>query len=229
MSTPPPLRTRLPVWTIDVLAVVACAGAAFAAYAAVVRPRAAAAGAAALLAGQADEQEAALRQREAQLSSAQSREQHLKTLDVAAVKLQPPGRVNERLTRLADLAERVAADATPKGSLRIDQVTPLTAVRAARFYNVPIRLAGTATYSAATEFLHRLHAEFPDIAVAGLVINAGENAVEAARPTADKKGERKAPVTAVNATFSVDLVWYAALEGLSDAEGPLGEKKPGNP
>lgn len=234
------LLQRMPVWGVDSVAIIACAAIGAAAYFSVVEPRRAAAAAVESADQQAQELEATLRQTHAQAAARQRRTQRLSDQLRSAVVLEPVSRLNDRLTRVAVLAEKVSAtprDGAPPLLLKVDQVSPLAPVKTERFYTVPIRVAGTATYASASELIARLHQAFPDIQIVGLkltVIESGEEAgtrAAAGNPKESGKDDaQRAPAqppgpSATRAAFALDLVWYAALESKADSAGSAPEKK----
>ena len=103
------------------------------------------------------------------------------------LELQPADLVNSRVSGITEL--------TLDGKISFDEVKPGTPVAQARFTRVPIRLAGTGSYRSAADFLHRLRAQFRDIAVAGFELRGHPEKPEA------------------TGQFQFDLVWYAAPAG----------------
>lgn len=108
------------------------------------------------------------------------------------LRLQPASLVNDRIERLADLANECG--------LTIDEVHPGEVEDTAHFQTVSIKLAGTGDFPACAKFLHQLHDTFPDTGVRSLeTSNTSPNPLK--------------PV----ATFRFELTWYAAPAGASVA------------
>ena len=97
------------------------------------------------------------------------------------LRLEPAALVNERIAKLTDMA----SDAR----LSVSEIRPGIVTEGRDFDSVPITIAGTGTYPACADFLHRLHDRFPDTAVRAF--RAGQTEGGAA-------------------SFSVDLVWHTA-------------------
>lgn len=93
-------------------------------------------------------------------------------------------RLNHRLSRLTNLAD--------DNGLSIDTLQPADAKSARHFHRVPIEMSGRGQFSEAQQFLQQLHQRVPDITLARLSLDG--------RP-----GQPDEP-----ATFSFDLLWYAA-------------------
>lgn len=109
------------------------------------------------------------------------------------LRLQPASLVNDRIERLADLANECG--------LTIDEVHPGEMEETAHFQTVSIKLAGTGEFPACAKFLHQLHDTFPDTGVRSLeTVNTSPNPL---RPVA---------------TFHFELTWYAAPAGASVAK-----------
>lgn len=103
---------------------------------------------------------------------------------VSAVQLKPAERVNQQVSDLTG----VAGDA----GLRVDEIRPASAMPAARFTMVPIKVSGAGEYAAVTEFLRLLRADFRDTGVIGFSLKMPTDA------------------TATGLKFEFNLVWYAA-------------------
>lgn len=101
-----------------------------------------------------------------------------------SVMLQPAARINERLADLTARAEQ--------HGLTVEQISPGAAAITARATAIPIRLSGSCTYAAATQFLRELRAEYRDMAVVSLQVS-GQPA---------KPGEK--------ASCAAEFVWFAA-------------------
>lgn len=101
-----------------------------------------------------------------------------------AVLLQPAAKINERLADLTARAEQ--------RGLTVEQISPGAAVVNARATAIPIRLSGSCTYTAATQFLRDLRAEYRDMAVVSLQVSG--------QPT--RPGEK--------AACAAEFVWFAA-------------------
>jgi len=106
--------------------------------------------------------------------------------DMAAqpVHPEPLDRLNQRLARLAQLA---AAE-----GLAFEQVSPSPAVNGLRYTAVPIKTSGRGSFKSCVGFLASLKSHCPDTTVVGLRASANPDEPETA------------------ASFSFDLVWYAA-------------------
>ena len=115
-----------------------------------------------------------------------------KALAENTIRLQPAGRVNQRVAGIADLAT--------KTKLKIDDVHLGPSSGAARYTAVPITLAGTGTYRTCITFLHALNKAYPDICV---------STSEVSSDPGDATGL---------ATFKFELLWYAAPEPQSARE-----------
>ena len=105
-------------------------------------------------------------------------------LKATRVEVEPVARLNSRLSRLTESAS--------KRKLALDRVAPEPAQRAAKSTLVPIKLEGRGAFLDSRDWIADLRTEFPDVAVAGFQI---------ARDKVSPTGE---------ASFSFDLVWYAA-------------------
>jgi Tfp pilus assembly protein PilO len=97
------------------------------------------------------------------------------------LKLEPAAAVNQRLARLTDLAG--------EANLSVAEVRPGTLTEGRDFDSVPIAIAGSGTYPACAQFLHRLHDRFPDTSVRSFRAGQGEGG---------------------SASFSIDLVWHTS-------------------
>jgi len=103
----------------------------------------------------------------------------------ARLRLQPASLVNDRLERLADLANDCG--------LSIDQVHPGDVNDTPHFQIVSIKLGGTGSFPACGKFLHQLRDTFPDTGVRALeVLNQSPSPVK--------------PLL----KFDLELTWYAA-------------------
>ena len=184
MKQPQPKRPTW--WPIYAATAAACAAITAAAYLAAVRP--------ALehrqQQRQLDSELAARREKSAELAAglAEAR-RHLQSVHQALadsrMQLQPAALVNDRLERLADLANQCG--------LAIDEVQPGGVTDAPHFQVVSIKLAGTGAYPACTKFLHLLHDSFPDTGVRSL--ETSNNSPNPLRPVV---------------SFRLELTWYAA-------------------
>ncbi|MBL8876494.1 MAG: hypothetical protein JNM86_11925 [Phycisphaerae bacterium] len=105
-------------------------------------------------------------------------------LKATRVEVEPVARLNSRLSRLTESAS--------KRKLALDRVAPEPAQRAAKATLVPIRIEGRGAFLDSRDWIADLRSEFPDVAVAGFQI------------ARDKANPAEA------ASFSFDLVWYAA-------------------
>ncbi len=102
------------------------------------------------------------------------------------IRLQPVSAQHERNRELAQMAHEVGVEITQitPGEPEAQGIIPGLVV-------VPVKLSGAGGYAQATEFVARLHAGFPDMAVASLRL--------------DRAGARGAS----QASFSVELRWHA--------------------
>jgi Tfp pilus assembly protein PilO len=107
-------------------------------------------------------------------------------LQKLTLRLEPASTVNQRLSKLTDLATREC-------QLVIDEMRPMPPADGADYQTVPILIAGSGTYPNCAKFLHRLRRDFPDTAVKSF--ETTNNSSSPDNPTA---------------TFQVDLVWHAA-------------------
>jgi Tfp pilus assembly protein PilO len=102
------------------------------------------------------------------------------------LRLEPASTVNQRLSKLTDLATREC-------QLVIDEMRPMPPADGPDYQTVPILIAGSGTYPNCAKFLHRLRKDFPDTAVRSF--ETTNNSSSPDNPTA---------------TFQVELVWHAA-------------------
>jgi Tfp pilus assembly protein PilO len=109
--------------------------------------------------------------------------------------LEPVGQINQRMTRLSELAR------APGVGLVITETSAGEAVRSPRYASVPIKIAGTGTYLGVRAWLERLASEQRDMGVKAL------------RVTAMDKGQ---------ASFSVELLWYASAVNAGERAGNAG-------
>ena len=100
------------------------------------------------------------------------------------LRLQTAAQTNRRLSELTQLASQ--------NGLQIDEVEAGTQSRG-RFYTViPIRLAGTGTYRTSATFLHKLHEDFSDTAVASFDLAVDGSDIEGI------------------AHFQFELIWFTS-------------------
>jgi Tfp pilus assembly protein PilO len=109
-------------------------------------------------------------------------------------RLEPASRVNERLSRLTELA-------TAAG-VQVDTIEPAKEQAATMYTRVPIRLSGRGKYGDVVRFLVALRRQVPD--------NAVDEMTLVAQPSPSS------PV----ATFTLGLAWHAA----PPAAGPVARK-----
>jgi Tfp pilus assembly protein PilO len=102
------------------------------------------------------------------------------------LRLEPASTVNQRLSKLTDLATREC-------QLVIDEMRPMPPADGPDYQTVPILIAGSGTYPNCARFLHRLRQAFQDTAVKSF--ETTNNSSSPDNPTA---------------TFQVELVWHAA-------------------
>lgn len=105
-------------------------------------------------------------------------------LKATRVEVEPVGRLNSRLSRLTESAS--------KRKLALERVAPEGPQRSAKATLVPIRIEGRGAFVACRDWMADLRAEFPDVEIAGFQI------------------ARERFATTEPASFSFDLVWYAA-------------------
>ena len=105
------------------------------------------------------------------------------------VQLQPASRLNQQIARLTDLAA--------ENGIQIDSIEPGRSTSTGRYGTVDIRMTGWGTYGNCTTFLKHISGTLRDSSVSKVRLSA--------QPTA----------AANSATFSLDLIWYTAPEGLS--------------
>jgi Tfp pilus assembly protein PilO len=98
--------------------------------------------------------------------------------------LEPTSKLNERLSRLTELAGRAR--------VQVDTVEPATEHVTPMYTKVPIRLCGRGGYGDVVRFLADLRRQMPD--------NAVDEVTLVAQPSA----------TSPTATFTVSLTWHAA-------------------
>lgn len=175
----------LKLWQLDAAgAAVVCLGAAlwyFAGFEPLCEARAARRNMEEELRGQrdaAEKQVALLSKREENLAKVRAEN------SISAVQLKPAERVNQQVSDLTSVAG--------KAGLRIDEIKPAGPVPAERFTMVPIKVSGAGEYSAVTDFLKRLRADFRDTGVTGFSLKSPPD--ESAKPL----------------VFEFNLVWYAA-------------------
>jgi Tfp pilus assembly protein PilO len=105
-----------------------------------------------------------------------------KAVTQSLVQLEPASAINNRISRLAELA----ADQ----GLKVNEVQPAEPVYGGNFGSVPIRLNGTGGYRDWAVFLHALSKSFPDTAVESFLLS----------------GKHDPPGSPPE--FQVDLVWH---------------------
>ena len=106
-------------------------------------------------------------------------------LENHTLRLEPATTINQRLSRLNVLA--TAAD------LKIDEVRPGSITDGSDYKTVPIRIAGSGTYTSCAKFLRELRKKFPDTAIGSFEMTS--NSAVPDSPAA---------------TFVFDLVWHTA-------------------
>ncbi len=117
-------------------------------------------------------------------------------LDAVPLRIEPVERLNQRLARLAELAE-----AAP---VRVDDLTPGKGVEDRGGVRVPIRLGGVGDYASCVAFLVNLRRAMPDVNVMGLEVTG--------------PGEEEGAV----GRFWFDLAWHAAAVDRSAHAGERG-------
>lgn len=105
-------------------------------------------------------------------------------LRATRVEVEPVARLNSRISRLTESAS--------KRKLALDRIAPEAPQKAAKATLVPIRIEGRGAFLSSRDWIADLRTEFPDVAIAGFQI---------ARDNANRSD---------SASFSFDLVWYAA-------------------
>ncbi|MBL8885735.1 MAG: hypothetical protein JNK16_03670 [Phycisphaerales bacterium] len=105
-------------------------------------------------------------------------------LKATRVEVEPVARLNARLSRLTESAS--------KRKLALDRVAPEPPQRATKATLVPIKIEGRGAFLSSRDWIADLRAQFPDVAIAGFQIARDKSA------------------SAETASFSFDLVWYAA-------------------
>lgn len=110
------------------------------------------------------------------------------------VKTLPASALNTKLAEFVDLAGLSA--------MRLDALVPGERIRTSRTVSVQIKMRGLCDLAAFQDFLHRLRARCPDVAVVAMLLGRH-----------DPSGT-DAPASPTNSTrFTLDLVWHAAPEG----------------
>lgn len=112
------------------------------------------------------------------------------------VRLLHASRANERIDELVRLAREC--------ELRVSATSPQSPRPERGFVTVPIKFAGSCTYTRAARFLAALHTNFPDIAVKGLSLSS---TVGPEGPVLEE-GTREA-----TADFVFELAWHTASAG----------------
>jgi Tfp pilus assembly protein PilO len=202
MSTHPVSASRpggLALWHIDAAGIALCAALGALWYFGGLQPLSAAAESREALQAQLSEQDAKLQ------DANNLRAAHRRTLSKLEEQIHS-GQVT--LQRLEQLNSRIATLTTLAQShdLRVDEIRPGAPVVLSRYITVPIRLAGTGSYSDAARFVHALHSELRDLGVAGFELRAEPEAPD------------KTP------TFAFSLLWYAAPGG-APAQAPQASRK----
>ena len=100
------------------------------------------------------------------------------------LQLERVDRLNHRLGRLTDLADRAG--------LAIDSIEPGEPVASDYYVTVPIAVSGRGSYDAARAFLNALHSQVVDLSVAGMNLSGAATGAE------------------TEPTFSFELRWYAS-------------------
>lgn len=145
---------------------------------------------------QARLEEAIARADQAELSvrTARRRVESLEARLADAVRLQPAGALNERLSRLSAMADGYR--------LGIDRLSPAAARSGATWVEVPLSMGGTGGFADCLAFLSDLHESHPDVKVSGFRISGGAGPDGRALPV----------------QFGMDLVWYAEPAGLAGVD-----------
>ena len=127
----------------------------------------------------ADRIQATSRILRARLATAQAQ------LATSHLQLQSIRQLNQRLSQLAEFSQKAGLD--------VQDVRPGSLVRAARYSQMQIHVAGNGTYPNCTAFVHDLHQHFGDMAISSFDLHNG--------------GTPTAP-----ATFSFDIVWFVSAD-----------------
>lgn len=196
------MKRRLTLTKVDVIAIAGLLGVSAAAhffgFVPVRAARAAAMGENALLSTRSEE----LAERERSVEAAKARVRELDERIAAAIPLQTPDKLNQRMAAIPELGAAVG--------VRVREVVPKSPQTGKRLVRVPITIGGDAPTTILTTFLHELHSRFPDMEV--LTLNL------AARPESPQEPAR----------FTMDLVWYTRAD--SDvSKGAPPEKPPPTP
>jgi hypothetical protein len=140
--------------------------------------------------------EAIARADQAELSvhTARRRVESLEARLAEAVRLQPAGALNERLSRLSAMADGYR--------LGIDRLAPAAARSGATWVEVPLSMGGTGGFADCLAFLSDLHESHPDVKVSGFRLSGGAGPDGRALPV----------------QFGIDLVWYAEPAGLAGVD-----------
>lgn len=105
-------------------------------------------------------------------------------VEAEPLSLQPLDRLNARLAQIAATAAEAGVE--------LDQLEPGRPAADRHYMTVPIRVAGKGGYAASSRFVHQLHEQMPDTAVASVDLN----------------GRARGRATA--GAFRLELVWHAA-------------------
>jgi Tfp pilus assembly protein PilO len=185
----PAQGTKFSPWRIYVGGAVVCAALSAGAYAVCVRPAA--------------KQHAVEVARQAELRAAKQKANNLAgqlntaradlsrvndAIASGSLRLEPVTQVNQRLSRLTQLAESIKPV-----KLTIDEMRPGTVSEGPDYKTVPILIAGNGTYPACATFLHELRKSFPDMAVISF-----DTTANGATPDSPA------------ATFQFELAWHAS-------------------
>lgn len=108
-------------------------------------------------------------------------------LEDERVELKPLSRLNQRLSRLTDLALAT--------SLEVEEIRPAAVARQPEYSSVPIKLAGKGSYRDCAKFLHGVIEDLVDVGIASFELRSeGEAGLSTGR-------------------FVFNLVWYAEHDG----------------
>jgi len=128
----------------------------------------------------ASDKERSIRDLRTQLNSLHEQANHL------AVNLQPAKALNERLGRIAVLAQNLG--------IRVNELQPGTTTKGHLFDTVRITLSGTSGFSGCARFVHELGERHPDMAVHTFELS----------PSSD--------TDAGSSAFRFEIVWFAAAD-----------------
>jgi len=128
-------------------------------------------------------------------------------LEATDVPLFPAAEINKRLEKITRLTEThgLSVQQLDPGLAKLDPIS-------GKFTLVPIRIVGAGSFSGVSKFLDELLATaYPDVEVRTMSLSAAADANPGATPTGQP-----------DATFAIDLRWYAAPAANAVGEGNAG-------